>query len=224
MKQLFFLLVFLNLVYFFWGQTATEKKLAMSYSVPLYQESQLEKLELISKDELSRQVARQLSLESESEPEKSTTTAVIECYRVGDFATDNEANELLNTLSELNGRLLVISFVVSNEFWVVHPYSGDWNQSLQSLEQLKVKGMTDLWLVPKGDYKGVISLGLFIKPDRADNRLRELAEKQVEAEIIKREKSRYGVKVEINGGEAAIQHYLDSLEMDQKHSIRKISC
>ena len=222
MKQLFFLLAFLNIVYFFWGQTATEKTLTLDDNVPLYQESQLEKLELISKDELSKRVTRQPLMESK--PEKSTLTVATECYRVGDFATEDDANELLNTLSGLNGLMQVVPFIVSNEFWVVYPFNGDWGQSLQNLEQLKAKGVTDLWLVPKGDYKGVISLGLFIKPDRADNRLRELAEKQVEAEIIKREKSRYGVKVEINGGEAVIQHYLDNLETDQKHSLRKISC
>ncbi len=222
MKQLFFLLLFINMVYFFWGQTAIEKNAVIGYQKPLYQEGQVEKLELISKEEFFQVGNKQLPIDSKVD--KTTTEAVSECYRVGDFTTENEANKLLKELSGLGVHLLVTSFVVSREFWVVYPSNGDWNQSLQNLKQLKAKGVTDIWLVPKGDYKGLISLGLFKLSDRANNRVRELKNKQITAEIINREKFHYGVRVEMHGTKAIIQDELDRLELDQQYSIDKISC
>jgi len=222
MKQLFFLLLFMNMVYFFWGQTAIEKNAVIGYQKPLYQEGQVEKLELISKEELFQVGNKQLSIDSKVD--KTTTEADSECYRVGDFTTESDANELLKELSGLGVRLQVTSFVVSKEFWVVYPSNGDWNQSLQNLKQLKAKGVADIWLVPKGHYKGWISLGLFKMADRAEDRLRELAKKQIKAEIINREKFHYGVRVEMHGAKAIIQDELDRLELDQQHSIHKISC
>ena len=222
MKQLFFLLLFLNMVYFFWGQTTTNRNTVMDYETPLYQDAQLEKLELISKEKLFQVGNKQRPIDSKVD--KTTTEAVSECYRVGDFTTENDANELLKELSGLGVRLQVTSFVVSKEFWVVYPSNGDWNQSLENLKQLKAKGVIDFWLVPNGVYKGLISLGLFKKEDRAENRVRELTTKQVEAEIINREVFYYSVKVERGSDKVIIQDELDRLELHQQHSIHKISC
>jgi len=222
MKQLFFLLLFLNMVYFFWGQTTTNRNAVMDYQKPLYQEGQVEKLELISKEELFQVGNKQLLIDSKVD--KTTVAAVSECYSVGDFTTESDANELLKELSGLGVRLQVTSFVVSKEFWVVYPSNGDWNQSLENLKQLKAKGVIDFWLVPNGVYKGLISLGLFKKPDRAENRVRELTKKQVEAEIINREVFSYSVNVEKGSAKVIIEDELERLKMDQQHSIHKISC
>ena len=222
MKQLFFLLLFLNVVYFFWGQTAIKKNVVIDYQKPLYENTQLEKLELISKEELSRMSNKKPAIASEID--KATMEAPSECYRVGNFETEQDANDLLNELSGLDGRMQLIPFIVSKEYWVVYPSNGDWSQSLQNLKQLKAKGLTDIWLVPKGEYKGLISLGLFKMAERAKDRLKKLAKKQIKAEIINRERFHYGVKVEINGSKAKIQDELDRLEVAQQQSIDKISC
>ncbi|MEO1963615.1 MAG: hypothetical protein ABGX64_07610, partial [Cycloclasticus sp.] len=97
-------------------------------------------------------------------------------------------------------------------------------QALRDVEELKVKEVTNLWLVPNGDYKGVISLGVFVTEARAKVRLDELKEKQVNATILSREKSRYGVKVETERNKKSIQDFLNTSKGEGKNSIRKITC
>lgn len=222
MKQLFFVLVFLNVVYFFWGLTADETKVWMNHQVPLYKESKLETLKLISEDELAEMISTQPLLESKTE--ESVEEVVYECFMVGNFADESDANELSKALSGLVKEALVVTSETFEEFWVIYPSDGDWSRSLLIVKQLKASGVTDLWLVPSGSYKGTISLGLFKTADRAEKRVKEITEKLVESNIISREKYRYGVKLITNGDIGLIQSYLNSIKTDENNSLRKIAC
>ena len=222
MKQFFFFLVFLNVIYFFWGVTTGNTKVTMTREVPLYKENELEALVLISKEELAVMLERNILLESKVE--KRAVQPVSECYLVGNFVDESDAKELSKKLSSLVSGVSVVPSEVFEEFWVVYPSSGDWNRSLFNAEQLKANGVTDLWLVPNGPYKGVISLGLFLTEESAGKRLKELSDKLVEADVINREKYRYGVKLITNGDIESIQSYLAGLKTDEKNSIRKIAC
>lgn len=222
MKQFFFFLVFLNVIYFFWGVTAGNTKVMMTHQVPLYKESELEALVLIPKEEVAVMLERNAVLESKAE--KLAVQPVNECYLVGNFVDESDAKELSKKLSSLVSGVSVVPSEVFEEFWVVYPSSGDWNRSLLNAEQLKANGVTDLWLVPNGPYKGVISLGLFLTAESADKRLKELSDKLVEADVISRKKNRYGVKLVTDGGIESIQNYLDRLKTGKKISMRKIAC
>jgi len=222
MKHFFFLLVFLNVVYFFWGLTTGDTAEVVKQQAPLYKEHKLETLALTPRDEITAMLENQSLLEGEVE--KRVEQFVSKCYLVGDFANESEAKEFSKTLSSLVSDVSVIPSEVFEEFWVVYPSNGNWNRSLLNVEQLKANGVTDLWLVPSGPYKGVISLGLFLTADSADKRLKELSDKLVEADVISREKYRYGVKLITNDGIELIQNYLDKLKVGKKSSIRKIAC
>ncbi|MEW5065422.1 MAG: hypothetical protein AB1Y26_08520 [Cycloclasticus sp.] len=222
MKRLFFLLVFVNIVYFFWGMTASKETLLVKQQAPLYNASKLEKLLAISKEDAAQLIAGQAY--SNQEPEVKKVELDKECFLIGDFDNENKASESAAVLNGLEGVVSIVPSTVLEEFWVVYPADEDWNQSLLNVEQLQAKGVTDFWLVPNGTYMGTVSLGLFITIDRANKRLGELRKKEVEAEIIRREKYRYSIKVETKGGIELIQHYLRSVPVNKKNSIRKISC
>jgi hypothetical protein len=222
MKHLFLLLVFLNVVYFFWGMTASEGQVESHHQVPLYNASKLEKLTLVSKEEINQQLAIKEVFEGSVEPMSATLGN--ECYFVGDFAKRDDANTLATALSDLVVRTSIVSHQVFKEFWVVFPSNGDWLQSLANVEELKLKGVVDLWLVPNGANKGVVSLGLFKTADSSEKRLKELRGKGVSGEIIRKEKSRYSVKVETNADIELIQGYLNQNKGGSKSSIRKTSC
>ncbi|MBL4743665.1 MAG: hypothetical protein JKX87_03370 [Cycloclasticus sp.] len=222
MKNLLLLLAFLNVVYFFWEMTASTTQVMPRQQVPLYAESKLEKLTFVSKEEVTQQLARKRVLEGSVTPVSAGLKN--ECYLVGDFAKKSDASRLATGLSAVEGRASVVSHKVFKEFWVVFPSSGDWVQSLANVKELKSKGVVDLWLVPNGGNKGVVSLGLYKTADSSEKRLKELKNKGVSAEIIRNEKSRYSVKVEINGGIRLIQDYLNRSQGGSESGIRKTSC
>jgi hypothetical protein len=219
MKQLFLLLVFLNIVYFFWGVTTGEKQMATVKPAPLYSEGEIEKLTLVLEGNIQQSVKPQVVIEDLPKIVKKTT-----CYMVEGFSSEGSAAQLMSNLSGRVVSAAIVSLRGAEEFWVIYPSSSDWNQSLANVEMLKEKGVTDLWLVPSGNQKGAISLGLFTTVGRAESSLKELASKKVAAEIIKREKARYGVKVEINGGIQAIRSYLSGEGVRNRNSIYEISC
>ncbi|HAI96166.1 MAG: hypothetical protein CL866_06730 [Cycloclasticus sp.] len=222
MKQLFFLLFFLNLVYFFWWFTAGENKMTANQVAPLYKDSQLEELKPVSKNELVHMVSSQAL--SDEQIEKRDVDSLGACFLLGDFEDENEAKVLSNGLKGLVKDVLVVPMEPYEEYWVISPSEGDWNQSLLKVEQLKEKGVKDLWLVPSGPYKGVISLGLFATQNSTEKRVKELAEKQVKTDVISREKYRYGVKLVTEGDVKPIQNYLNSTRPDELNRLRKIAC
>ena len=222
MKKLFFILLFVNIVYFFWGMTASKETLQVKQRAPLYSASKLENLRAISKEDAAQMLLKQTPLEQKSAIKKEQPDK--ECFLIGDFISENEANESTAVLNGIEGRVSIVPSTVLEEFWVVYPADNNWKQTLLNVKQLQAKGVVDFWLVPNGIYKGTVSLGLFKTIDRANKRLNELKEKQVDAEIIRREKYRYSIKVQTSGGIKLIQRYLRSVPMNKKKSIRKISC
>ncbi|ORU91577.1 MAG: hypothetical protein A6F70_00425 [Cycloclasticus sp. symbiont of Bathymodiolus heckerae] len=219
MKQLFLLLLFINVVYFFWGMTVNEAQESQVRQEPLYDQKELEVLELLSKDESTQKLSEQKSMEVVPEGMEQYT-----CYVVGGFGSKNSASQLKDNIKKIFLHVPVVISRLEQEYWVVYPSTGDWNHSLENVKMLKIKGVTDLWLVPKGQDKGVVSLGLFKTLSRAESKLEELKKKTVNAAILNREKVSYGVKVETNDGVEAIQSFLDTQVISLENSIRKIAC
>lgn len=189
---------------------------------PLYKNSQLEELKPVSKNELVHIMSNQAL--SEEQIEKRDVDSLDACFLLGDFEDENEARVLSNDLKGLVKGVLVVPMEPYEEYWVISPSEGDWNQSLLKVEQLKEKGINDLWLVPSGPYKGVISLGLFATQNSTEKRVKELAEKRVKTDVISREKYRYGVKLVTKGDVKPIQNYLNRTRPDEPNRLRKIAC
>ncbi|MGB1338906.1 MULTISPECIES: hypothetical protein [Cycloclasticus] len=195
-----------------------ETKRLEQHQAPLYKESELETLVLVRDEEVAAMLEKQILLDN------SAKQSATECYLVGDFANEDDAKKLSKVLSRYVWDVPVIASEVLRDFWVVYSSNGDWNQSVRNMETLRAKGVNDLWLVPSGSSKGVISLGLFATADGAEKRLKALSEKSIEAELIRRKKYRYGVKLITSDGLSPIPDNLDGFKVGENISIRKIAC
>lgn len=69
------------------------------------------------------------------------------------------------------------------DYLVYYPAGETYAQSLENLEMLKQKGITDYWLFSKGESKGDISLGVFSSENRAQIYKQQLAEKALEVSV-----------------------------------------
>ena len=136
----------------------------------------------------------------------------------------NQAQGLADQLVNDNARISVISPETYEEFWVIFPAAATWQEALKNEQMIKDHGENDLWLIPSGENKGVISLGLFVDVKRANNRLNELLAKEIDATIEVRAKPLFAVKVEIEIDQAALQVYLEQLEQVKTAVITKNSC
>jgi len=111
------------------------------------------------------------------------------CYHVGPFTSRNALKvwrELNKIDTDSVNRFNKESDVVSS-YLVYFPAAETYAQSRENVQQLKQKGITDYWLFRRGELKGAISLGLFIKKDRA----LLLQEKLVKAGLTIEIKERY---------------------------------
>ena len=112
---------------------------------------------------------------------------------------------------------------VLDEYWVVIPPQVNWQASLKKVEELKAKGIKDLWLVPSGDNKGAISLGLFVEPSRASKQLTALTARKVNAKIVVRNRMSYRLKVRVFMSRDALNSIFIHKGLNA-HDVNKIAC
>lgn len=87
------------------------------------------------------------------------------------------------------------------------PAGETYEQSLENVELLKQKGITDYWLFRKGEVKGDISLGVFSSEIRAEAFKKQLAIKTLNALIRPRYKKAQRIYAHIH----IKQEYEDNL-------------
>ncbi|MDX2426390.1 MAG: hypothetical protein QNK15_09075 [Cycloclasticus sp.] len=225
MKRLFLFLLFINAVYFLWGTTVKQNKAHLQQQTPLYDAKVVETLALISEQQAALEITKsKAKQEVVDKVVQQVLAPSYSCYVLGDFATQTEADEFNSSLELEVNQSLVIPIRTVDEFWVMYPAAASWEESVQNEAMIKNKGESDLWLLPKGENKGVVSLGLFVDIERATSRLKELSEKQINAKIVVRSKRRYAVKIEVNDGAAFLETFSQQLELANESSISKISC
>ena len=117
------------------------------------------------------------------------------CYLFGEYETKESAQNALRGVKGLIDHVELVSSKVLNEYWVLIPPQVSWQASLKKVETLKAQGVKDLWLVPSGDNKGAISLGLFVDHTRAKKQLAGLMAKAINAKIVLRSRMNYHLKV-----------------------------
>ncbi|MEY8193737.1 MAG: hypothetical protein RPR28_02680 [Cycloclasticus sp.] len=225
MKRFCLMLVFVNVVYFFWGLNSqqTEISEADKFSAEV---AGLQQLNL-------REVEEPVFVAKPEEPvvhEVVVSLPVVEeviiesCFQVDGFASEKEAARLL---SAMQARQLTASLsrrLVAEEFWLVLPVANSWQQSLQDVKNLKAKGVSDLWLVPSGIDKGVISLGLFAEKSRAERRLKQLQAQKIKAVMRLKQRFVYAVSLKSEAGLASVRSLLSEFRLGKVKSINKISC
>ena len=225
MRRFFLLLVFCNIVYFLWATSVSTKVVSISQQVPLYDQTAVETLRLVSADNVNPADLVQKghtainSIDDKIEPAKGQ-----HCLLLGNFMDENQAQALADQLVNDSARVTVVSPDTYEEYGVMFPAAVSWEQALKNEQMLKEHGEDDLWLIPSGEKKGAISLGLFVDMQRANNRLNELLAKKIDATIEVRIKPLFAVKVEIEADNDALQTYLERVEQVKTVEIAKSAC
>lgn len=224
MKRLCLLLIFINVVYFFWG-------LSQPASSPDSLVLDTQGLERLTEVSVEKPLPMSVTEGPELEPEKAVFNAVIKqptlidsCYLVGGFGSEHAAVQFVTVLQDKNLRAAVQQRLVAEEFWVIQPAANNGFGAMKNVAKIKAKGVSDLWLVPNGVDKGVISLGLFATKGRADKRLEELAGKKIKAVIRVRQKFNYDVRFGLVGDIADARTLLMTVSMKKSKNINKIAC
>jgi hypothetical protein len=225
MKRLFLLLLFINVVCFFWGDTIKQNKAHLQQQTPLYDAKVMETLVLISEQQAALEITKnKAKQEVINKVVQQLPAPSYSCYVLGDFATQAEADEFNSNLEFEVNQSVVIPIRTVDEFWVLSPAEASWEESVQNEAMIKNMGVSDLWLLPKGENKGVVSLGLFADIEGATNRLTELSDKQINAKIVIKTKSRFALKIEVNDEAGLAESLLKKTEKFKRNSISKTSC
>jgi len=161
-------------------------------------------------------------------PEEVTPPAapqepVTYCGTLGPFKSRIQAKRIRRKL----GALQKIGIeqkptLVDKSYWVLMPPLATRNEARAMVEKLKAAGVKDLWLVPKGDMRNAISLGLYSRKDAAYSHAENLRGKGFEVEVKPKQEevSRYWLK--FSGLDQATFEKLDpgvlpqGVEMDKK--------
>ena len=220
MRNLFLFLLAANLCYFFWKIT-TEVAPA-----PKNSGLALEELKILSvTKEPVKIVVRPVSSKVDAE------VAIKMCYMVGDFKTNLLAEKAMEDLVAVFPVTQATIKVVKGsglvrDYWIIYPAEDSWEKSKLNVEIIRKKGIKDLWLVPNGKDKGVISLGLFKNQKQALSRANRLKAKGLDVEIIARnvEKSVYRILFEVLVMKKVVESLINYKFDTKEIRIEEISC
>jgi len=221
LKRLCLLLIFVNVVGFFWGMTAGQQDGIIGASATLSELEGLEQLSLWASEEA---LSGDLDKPVELVVDKVNIPLMESCFIIKSMMSENDAAELLSLLQAGGLDVSLSSQLVKEEFWLIHVRANNWQQSLRDVESLKAKGVADLWLVPSGVDKGVISLGLFATKARAEERLKQLSDKQISSTIRLRQNHRYAVMLKWLGDITQLRSHLEALKSELQNTMKKINC
>ncbi len=225
MKRFCLMLVFVNVVYFFWGLNSQQSEISEADKF-LAEVAGLQQLSL-------REVEEPVFVAKPEEPvahEVVVSLPVVEelvidsCFLINGIASQKEAARLLSAMQAQQLAASLSRLLVAEEFWLVLPVADSWQQSLQDVKDLKTKGVSDLWLVPSGVDKGVISLGLFAEESRAERRLKQLQGKNIKAVMRLKQRFVYAISLKSEADLASVRSLLSEFRLGKANIINKISC
>lgn len=124
----------------------------------------------------------------ETKADETVQTQPEICYEAGPFDSSQAAIQWLATKS-LPGEPFTKDTLTPFAFLVYYPAAKNPEQMRINRMMLNAKGISDVWVVPSGDLKGALSLGLFNDEPRAALFKKQLAQRGVQAEIKGRYKS-----------------------------------
>jgi len=126
----------------------------------------------------------------------------INCYEAGPFADDSELQRWLKGKPLASARPFSRELAVPADYQVYYPAAKDAEQTRINKMMLQAKGVTDLWMVPEGDLKGALSLGVFAEKGRAQSFREQLAARGIRAEVRQRSKTRQALFVRFGASRA----------------------
>ncbi len=131
--------------------------------------------------------------------EEATAPPVRHCGELGPFRNRAQTRRFLRSLdlaAELHPYRRPTP--VPEAYWVFIPPAADRAEARRRVQALREAGVKDLWLMPEGEFRNAISLGLFSREEAARAHARELQEKGFDVEMRPRmkEKDRYWIAFE----------------------------
>lgn len=131
-----------------------------------------------------------------------TLNLFVTCYKVGPFADENRLDSWNKqaTADDLETKPLTIEEKALSVFLVYYPAAKNPEQTTANMQMLKSKGLADVWLVDRGEEKGMISLGIFSREERALMLKNQLRAKGIHAEIKPRYKAKLVKYLVVKGG------------------------
>ena len=140
------------------------------------------------------------------------------CYHVGPFTSRN-ALKVWRKLNKIDAdsvnRFNKESDIVSS-YLVYFPAAETYAQSIKNVQRLEQKGITDYWLFRRGELKGAISLGLFVKKSRALSLQEKLVKAGFTIEIKERYKKEQSLFAEISTKDKVLK---DTVIISDKQTI-----
>jgi cell division protein FtsN len=121
------------------------------------------------------------------------------CFAVGPFPERSGAERLLARLraDALDARVRQRAQQEVNGYWVLIPPLASRAESAAEVNQIKAKGVEDVWRFDRGDMANGISLGLFARRDQAERHQSNLSRKDINAEVRPRYRERTAYYVDV---------------------------
>lgn len=223
MKALFLSVCLLNLVFFFWEfhkgtlnptgpmQSALptillvdeQEKARRGAAISAHLDKGTAKLQQLHTEPV---VEKPIVMLPAAKPKKTAAAQVtpIGCSEIGPFSDQQAANVWLAGLS-LRGDLFDREISTPSAYLVYYPAAKNAEQTRIHKMMLNAKGINDIWVVPDGELRGALSLGLFNDQARAALFRNQLLQRGVQAEIKARYKSQPRSFVRIKGGQTIPQ-------------------
>ncbi len=194
---IFFLLA--NVGYFGWQMNqqldhvvpASHQNVEPASSEPLVLLSELEELPPLRQENVITEIegAEPLPIEEESANEMLPFNLEGTCLSIGPYDSRDSLESLSDWLQTQNqpSKERVEEIRTRERYWVyLEPQ--DAVAAKAQLEELKNKGLSDYYMVSKGNMKNAISLGLFSSQDSVNRRLAELEKKGYNPVVVPQHK------------------------------------
>lgn len=127
--------------------------------------------------------------EKTTEIDKPTPPVVLrKCYDIGPFADEVIARQWLAGSGFSSNHIFQTDVATASDYQVYYPAAKSAELTRINKLMLVAKGLQDIWLIPAGENKGGLSLGVFKEKQRATVFKSQLAEHGIQAEIVQRKK------------------------------------
>lgn len=127
--------------------------------------------------------------EKPTEIDKPTIPIVqLKCYDIGPFADEAIAKQWLAKSGLISNQVFQIEEATPRDYQVYYPAAKSTEQTRINKMMLVAKGLKDIWLISNGENKGGFSLGVFKEKQRAKVFKSQLAERDIQAEILQRKR------------------------------------
>lgn len=238
MKWITILFLVANVAYFGWHMnqqidqvqthSAMDKKPEMASSKPLVLLSEMDRLPPLREESAIPNEGQATDLAThdliDQSPEFNLDGT---CISIGPFAPGNNDSDRVSIKNWLSVRSIPITEHIEEvrtreRYWVYLEPKATEAEARAQVEQLKQQGVSDYYMVIKGNMKNAISLGLFSSQETVNRRLEELAKEGYQPVVIPQHKVEQ--KVYINAQLNAEQSNLNLPNLPNSIKVENKAC